>query len=563
MTRRGLPLAIGVGVLVRVPFWTEALRTPVDGDTAIVGLMARHLGRGATMWGQPYGSPVEAWLAAPLFALFGADAATLRLAYFLLGLALIPAAYWLARAVDPEAAFPAALLLACPPPYLLLLAALPPPMYPAALLLQAAALGLALRIVERLDEGAVPRRLAALWGLSAGLALWTHLMSAAAVFASAVFLLWRARARRSVLVTAALALLAASAPWWTRALADGDALRVVSVSGRRAGMAEHLAGTVPRIFEPVGGLLGTHVPLVPDDPEFVVHAPRVVAAAVVLVYGLSLVFAGRRLGRRHAPGAVAARLLLASAVLTLAAFPLPLRSGPAAIRFLTPAYLPVAALVAWAAVRAGGTRRAVAVVLSLAALHLVVGSRLLSAWRATDRAAAPFSLPDLRPVRALLDAHGVRRAYASYGPAYRLTFETGERLVVSQPWNERFLHHPLPYLDEVRFAKNVAWILTPSVPTDLPAPRAFEQALGRAGGGWRRSAVGPAVVYDGFVPPFGPAVEPLLAAGPAGDGDPATALHPDPVAPLAFALPAPRALDGLTLASGGTGRACSAAWTSR
>ena len=120
--RLELPLAVAVGVVVRVPFWVEALRTPVDGDTAIIGLMARHPFRGATMWGQPYGSPVEAWLAAPLLALLQPDAATLRLAYFLLGLGLIPAAYFLARALDERAALPAAVLMACPSPYFLLLA---------------------------------------------------------------------------------------------------------------------------------------------------------------------------------------------------------------------------------------------------------------------------------------------------------------------------------------------------------------------------------------------------------------------------------------------------------
>ncbi|HEV7498712.1 MAG TPA: hypothetical protein VGQ33_01860, partial [Vicinamibacteria bacterium] len=201
MTRRRweLPLAVLVGVLVRVPFWAEALRTPVDGDSAIIGLMARHPTWSATMWGQPYGSPLEAWIAAPLFALLRPDTATLRLVYFLLGLGLIPAAYALARALDPRAALPAAMLMACPSPYLLLLAALPPPMYPSALLLAAAVLGLALRLRPRLAAGtARPAGLAA-WGALAGLALWTHLMTASAV-AAAAWWLWRgAAARRAAL----------------------------------------------------------------------------------------------------------------------------------------------------------------------------------------------------------------------------------------------------------------------------------------------------------------------------------------------------------------------------
>ena len=179
-----LPLAVLVGVLVRVPFWAEALRTPVDGDSAIIGLMARHPTWSATMWGQPYGSPVEAWIAAPIFALLRPDTATLRLVYFLLGLGLIPAAYALARALDARAALPAAILMACPSPYFLLLSALPPPMYPSALLLAAAVLALAFRLQARLSAGESGRAALATWGAIAGLALWTHLMTAAAVAAA-------------------------------------------------------------------------------------------------------------------------------------------------------------------------------------------------------------------------------------------------------------------------------------------------------------------------------------------------------------------------------------------
>jgi hypothetical protein len=548
-----LPLAVVLGVVVRYPFWVEARHTPVDGDVAIIGLMARHPFASATMWGQPYGSPVEAWIAAALFALLRPDSDTLRLAYFLLGLVLIAAAYVLARALDARAALPAAVLMACPSPYFLLLAALPPPMYPTALLLAAGVLALSFRLGGRLAGGEPARGGLALWGLVAGLALWTHLMTAAAVAAGGWWLVHRARGRRIALWPAAVALAVASAPWWGRVAADPQALQMVSVSGRRAGLGEHLAATVPRLHEPIGGLLGTHVPLVADAPEHVVEAPGVAAAAAVLVYGLAVVLAARRAWR--APdagdeGAARARVLVIAAALVLLAFPFPLRASPASIRFLTPAYLPLVALITWAAVAAGGRRRAWTLVLVLAAAHVWTGARLLDAWRVADRAAPPFLLVDLGPARGLLDAHGVHHAYASYGPAYRLTFETGERVVASQPWNERFLHYPLPYLDEVRFAKNVAWVLTPDVPTDLPAPRAFEEELGRAGGLWRRRAAGRAVVYDGFAPPFAPVVDPLASAGPAGDGDPATLLRPSAGAATTFPLPAPRALDAVTLVSG-------------
>jgi hypothetical protein len=540
-----VPCALLLGLAVRVPFWIEALRTPVDGDTAIVGLMARHPGQGTTMWGQPYGSPLDAWIAMPFVAALGPKPEALRLTYFLLGLALVPAAYYVARALDPRAALPAAVLMACPPPYFLVLAAMPPPFYPTTLLLCAAILLLALRSVEGWDAGGAARVPLTLWGALAGLALWTHLMAASAVAASGVYLALRGKGRRRLLAWALVPLLATSAPWWTRALADRQATRIVNVSGREETMAEHLGAVLPRLHRPLGGLLGTHVPVVPDDPTHLVLAPRGVAAGLILLYGLLLILAARR--SRASPGA---RLLLGTAFLALAAFPFPVRSGPDTIRFLTPMYVPLAALVVWAPVAGGHLRRAWIAVLALAVLHLDVATHLLSDWHTRDRAQPPFLLPDLRPVLDALARRGIRRAYASYGPAYRLTYESGETVVASQPWNERFRHHPLPLLDEVRFAKNVAWVLTPSIPTDLPAPRSFESALGSIGGEWRRTDAGPAVIYSDFVPPFGVTVEPLRGAGEAGDGDLRTRRVLDPTEPTTFTLTPPRALDAFTVAAG-------------
>ncbi|HEY2945065.1 MAG TPA: hypothetical protein VGN09_21710 [Vicinamibacteria bacterium] len=537
-----------MAVAVRVPFWAEALRTPMDGDTAIVGLMARHLGRGATMWGQPYGSPLEAWLAAPLLAAMGARAEALRLCYFLLGLALVPVAYVLGRRLDARAALPAAVLVACPPPYFLLLSALPPPMYPSALVLGGVVMVLSLRIGERMEAGGAPVGELLLAGTLAGLAAWTHLMSLSITVACGVYVFRRARARRAALLYALVPFLLASAPWWTRALVDRQATRVVSGSERQAGFASHLIEVGPRLPRPLGGVIGTRTPWIADDADHVVQAPPAVAVLIVLLYGTALVLAGRA-SRARPP----ARLLLGAVALVVIVFPFPLRSGPDSIRFLTPLYLPLAVLVAWSGLSLGKPRRAWILVLALACLHLGMASRLLGAWRSADRTRAPFLLSDLAPVRRFLEQHAIRRAYASYGPAYRLTFETGERIVVSQPWNERFLHYPLPYLDEVRFAKNVAWVLTPHVPTDLPAPAAFEAALGAAGGRWLRATVGDATVFHDFTPPFGPLVEPLPAAGPAGDADLATILQPSPTAPSTWSLPSPRALDAVTLVAGRDG----------
>ena len=282
--------------------------------------------------------------------------------------------------------------------------------------------------------------------------------------------------------------------------------------------------------------------MVADDEEHVVRAPGWAAGLTVLLYGFLLVLAGRASSRGHV-----ALLYLLAAGLALLAFPLPVRAGPHTLRFLTPLYLPVAALAAWAASPRGTSRRAWVAVLALAVLHLGLGARLLETWRRSDRAEAPFLLQDLGPVRRALEAGGVRHAYASYVPAFRLTWESGERIVASPPWNDRFRHWPLPLLDEVRFARNVAWVLTPGVPSALPPPDAFEAQMRRLGGRWRRVEAGPAVVFLGFVPPFAPEVEPWPGAGAAGDRDLRTFVEPAPAAPFELRLPAPRPLQALTL----------------
>lgn len=547
--KRGLGLALLAAALVRLPFWAEALRTPIDGDTAIVGLMARHPFASAALWGQPYGSPLDAWVAWPFLAVLGPRAEAIRVAYFALGLALVALGYLLGAALDRRAAAPAAALMACPSAYMLLLSALPPPLYPTTLVLCGLLLLLALRLGKRLHAGGTPRAGLVLMGGVAGLALWTHLMSAAVVAACAVYVFNRTRGRRRLLAYGLLPLLAVSFPWWRGFVSDPTwVARVVAVSNRDEGMADHLREVVPSLHRPVAGLLGAHTPLIADDPDHEVGVPRGAAVSLVLLFVFVLVGAATRSRFRGAPG-----LLLGSIALAILAFPFPLRSGAHTIRFLSAAYLPLAVLAAWVPlgrpeISGRRARGSWIVVLSLAALDLLGASRLLAAWRGADRAASPFLLADLQPVRHLLGEQHVQRAYAAYDVAYRLTFESGERLIVSEPWNERFRHYPLPYLDEVRFSKNVAWILSPErTPGDLPTSRQFEDALNGIGGRWTRTRAGVLSVYHEFVPPFGSTVESLAEAGAAGDGDLTTRLTPNPVAPLEIDFARPRELDGVTL----------------
>jgi 4-amino-4-deoxy-L-arabinose transferase-like glycosyltransferase len=540
---------LGVLVLaaaVRAPFWEVALHTPIDGDTAIVGLMARHPTRSATLWGQPYGSPLDAWVAAPFEAAFGPGPAGVRLPYAVLSLALVAAVFLLGEVVRAGAGLPAALLMACPPAYFLLLSALPPPLYPTTLVLLAAVLALAAQAsVELGAHGTTDgRRLAALGALS-GLAAWTHLMSLATLAVAMVVIAWsarRARGRLRLLAWVVIPFVLASGPWWLRALRDPAAMAVLGVAHEGSPALAHAATVASRMDEAVAGLLGTWTPVTADEAGRTARAPLPLRLLLVTAWAI-----GVGAGIAALRGRATAALLGGAVALTMAAFPFPVRSEPHTLRFLTPALAPLAVLGAVGAVRLAGRARAWLLVLPLCAAHLGTGALLLGAWRG----AGPEGLvPECTRVIEVLARHGIRRAYASYHTAYCVTYTSGETVIASQPWNERFYGQPLPYLDEVRFAARVAWVLVPGADFELPAPRTFESKLAGIGGRFARAEAAPAFVYLDFVPPFAPTAAPHAVPGPPGDGNVTTRVVEPPAGGVTFALSRPVAAAGLTLLAG-------------
>ena len=102
------------GVLV---FWEQA---QFDSDQAVMGLMAKHLVEGRAfpvfMYGQSYILGVQAWMAAPLFLLFGASVAALKLPLLLINLAV---ALLLVRLLEREVGLRPAWAAAAAAPFIL------------------------------------------------------------------------------------------------------------------------------------------------------------------------------------------------------------------------------------------------------------------------------------------------------------------------------------------------------------------------------------------------------------------------------------------------------------
>lgn len=173
----------------------------LDSDEGITGLMARHILQGERpvfFYGQVYMGAFQAYWAAPLFALFGASAVTLRLSVLLLTLGFLAGVYFLGRAAyGPVVGLLALAWLAVGPPMAVLRDLVAGGGYQETLLFAALLLlGTWLRLRE---PNPLPRTRRA-WticlliyaglGLIGGLALWADLLIAPALLVVAVALLF-------------------------------------------------------------------------------------------------------------------------------------------------------------------------------------------------------------------------------------------------------------------------------------------------------------------------------------------------------------------------------------
>ena len=114
--RAAVGLLFAVAVAVRAGF---LLVPGLNSDQAVIGLMGRHVLAGefpVFIWGEPTSGTAESFLAAAVFAGFGASRYTLNLVPALLSLGFVWTCWLLGREVAGERAGLIALALgACPP----------------------------------------------------------------------------------------------------------------------------------------------------------------------------------------------------------------------------------------------------------------------------------------------------------------------------------------------------------------------------------------------------------------------------------------------------------------
>ena len=466
--RLSLLLLLGAGVQAAA---LAAARIHWSSDQAIVGLMARHILTGEAepifYYGSFYAGTVESHFLAIVFLVFGSGLAAYRLGLMIL-LALLSWVVYATgrRAFGSGAALAAAAYLAVPPFFFLYKGLTSDGAYVSLAILGAGMLYASIRIDEAAEKKEAITGWVALLGLLAGAGWWV--LSLIGYFYVAI-LLWFAivrpevfkRLREYPVFLFFLAL--GSLPWWIANAGKGwpslrvPTIAILSADGAVRGFFDFFRYGVPTLF-------GARP--APRYQDIFPGASFVALLIFAIPVGSAIVFAARRgLGLRReqtpSPGASQSRALL---LFLLSIVSMQILVGfnrdtyvmdP---RYLYPIYAPFALLAGFAFARS--SRRSFRV--SAAVGLVILGFNLLGVSRAPRLTAiasepAPASLRNL--VRAL-EEEEITDVYASYWIAYRLAFESDERIRAASFGSgaHRTDRYP-PYAIRVAQSPNPAFVL--------------------------------------------------------------------------------------------------------
>lgn len=427
-TRRVSPLAVFavVGALAGIALRIYLYRTPslisLDSDEAISGLMARHFARGELrvfFWGQQYGGTLEPALATPVLALFGASVTALKLVSTALA-AVAAILTWRVgrRAVNETAGVVAGVLMWVWPATYVWWGSKARGFYWVALVLGLTLVLLAMRFADLVRSEAPNRRSVVLHagaiGLVFGLGWWTTpqvMLFAVPVFGWLAAVAWRAW--RSVPFMFA-GFVVGSLPWWAANIRSGFLSLEVPPSDNHYSYLERIRiGAVDGLPIAFGGKVPQIMTWVPGGQLWFAFVAAVVVAGVVLL---------ARRGLSTAAGVVVATLVAYLVINALS--PLSFYVGDG--RYLL--YLmPFVTIAISAVVGAFGSRTQA--VLIPVVLCIAVANTAFVLYREAN-APGLKATASTSALRKALEARNLRAANADYWIAYRVTYESGERIVV-------------------------------------------------------------------------------------------------------------------------------------
>jgi 4-amino-4-deoxy-L-arabinose transferase-like glycosyltransferase len=439
--------AIAFGIAMRVWIYRSSIGH-LGTDEAVWGLMARHVLHGevsAFFWGQAYGGTQEVFPVALLFWLFGTHLALMRVVPTLFAIAAGLVLWRAGRRLGGEVAgVCAALLLWVWPAYAAWKVQTWSGFYGSGLLYGALVLWLTLL----LDDDATAARIA-LTGVVLGLAFWQTVQAVAVIVPALVWLTLR---RPRIWLRAWIAVpgvLLGALPWLVSNLRhDWWSFTVRGGAGTYTGrLHSFVTATFPE-------LLGLRVP-------FAVNWTFGTAVSGLLYAALIAALAVALWRWRRSPRSLPLAVLLGYPLVSVINAMTVESSEPRYVFMLLPALVLLAATVMTTVPRA-------AIVLAVAALVSAVSLARWIDWRDARGAVDRFNPGEVNvwPAVRALEQAGVDHAFAHYSIAYRMMFDSRERLIVSEA-------------DLTNLSTVAPGRVLPPVPTDYTMHRrpAFDRAV--------------------------------------------------------------------------------------
>lgn len=505
----GIAVAIGLALALRLAVFTVSIKAvPAFDDECKIALQAKQIARGdysLLILASPYIFPLDAYLMAPWIRIlprnaFGARMLAFSFGLLSLGFSLLILKRW-GRLRD---FWPGAALLLVGSGYLhALQIGCAMPGYGTLLLLSSVAVWLAQRQADRQDRLALP---ALLVGIAGGLACSETMLSLPVLLTAGTMMALHRNWRTAVLTLPAVAIgaLLGLLPHLAAVHLYADAFSSVQQSIPWHQAFQKLLS--PILDRTLPAALGIAPPVFPDTKERVGwladYGLWFSAAWLAMLTTATLVALGRGIRRwrqERWPSIDVGLVFTGISWLCLGLFLFSGRSHSHTYRYFAPLVWSFPFVVAYLYRHTGTVIRCligVATVVFVTA-QLASSAALLSRWSAPGFADDLKSY-DLQPAIRYLEERGIRHGYATYVDAYRFTFATDERLVVCQPYNERFPGWLVPFKDQVDAATHVAYILSD---TYRFPPERFEEDLKAMDVACRTRTCGHYVVFTDFTCP--------------------------------------------------------------
>lgn len=479
-----------IGCILRGIFLYQGIvNIPMSTDEAIVGLMSKQILTGEFplfFLGQSYLGPVDSYLGVFLTFLFGPGVFAVRLYHTLLSVLFMLLIYLITRDVyGREAGILSLILVSIPSSYFMVMSSYAQCPYMSLLVFGA----VIFYISNKITTGNRVWGYFLIFGFLSGLSIWMHFLSILYIVPAGIYILVkRPKAFFKYLWITAVFFVVGIFPLWI----GGATTNVTETVDLRTAFV-HLKSITEDTLPGVLGIRAVSF-IDTDRPVFL---PAILTIPAGVMYVLSFIvfvfICIKAAVERWRLTITYDHLLLGFFIFTCAGFCLGRRSGAHEYRYLLPLYIVIPIIVA--RIRNVSRRFAYLSVTLIVVLNLYSNVTVIKKWNSPGFALEYGNLPETEELISFLESHNINYTYSSYWLSYRLTLETNEEIISSQPYNERFLHSPLKYLSDVDGARNAAFIFTDRYGI---LPSFFEENLAVTGGGYKKKIIGDFTVFYDF-----------------------------------------------------------------